>query len=569
MGKSEADLKRFLESVDHKSYPAYKGAKGLWEFRKYTLGIDHVQGDPFAAPSKLSVRMKGRVAGIPEEYYKEAHRRVTMEDFLIRSFGQRISRLNFRKTGSGKSGVIFTSRPGQEIFSRSACEINDCTGDLILRFEVGFPAFGRSINADGLIEILIEKLPGAIEDALLYERLNHGAIERAMFLADDQLAIRSQLDEMGLCAFVADGSVLPRESGVSQRPMKDAVAFASPESLSVTIETPHRGKVSGMGIRKGITLIVGGGYHGKSTLLKALEQGVYNHIGGDGRELCLTDCSAMKVRAEDGRSIRNVDISLFINDLPNSKDTRSFSTEDASGSTSQAANVVEALEAQTRLLLIDEDTCATNFMVRDALMQRVVARDEEPITPFLERITGLYQMKGMSTILVAGSSGAFFYVADTIIQMDRYMPKEITEMAKAAASEFDDAPQTRGDFREPFLQRVPVPDRQLQHGDRIKTKTLDMYAFSLDREHVELRGLEQIVDTEQTAALAAALKYLYRNILDGKKTVLESVEELMGLIGQKGVAVLYDGGTPAPGLALFRKEELIGCLNRFRRLKVR
>ena len=100
-----------------------------------------------------------------------------------------------------------------------------------------------------------------------------------------------------------------------------------------------------MGIRKGITLIVGGGYHGKSTLLKALEAGVYNHIAGDGREFVITDDTAFKLRAEDGRSITGVDISPFIKNLPNKKDTVHFSTEDASGSTSQAANLMEALES--------------------------------------------------------------------------------------------------------------------------------------------------------------------------------------------------------------------------------
>ena len=209
-------------------------------------------------------------------------------------------------------------------------------------------------------------------------------------------------------------------------PMKDAVTFQSPDSMEVTMDLPHKGKIKGMGIRKGVTLIVGGGYHGKSTLLKALELGVYNHIAGDGREYVITDDSAMKLRAEDGRSIQNVDISMFIHNLPNGKDTLSFYTEDASGSTSQAANTVEAIEMGSSVFLIDEDTSATNFMIRDELMQRVVQRDVEPIIPFIDRVRELYESYGISTILVAGSCGSYFHKADTILQMNRYEPMEIT-----------------------------------------------------------------------------------------------------------------------------------------------
>ena len=212
-----------------------------------------------------------------------------------------------------------------------------------------------------------------MEQAFFYHNLDADRIREAVELAEDQQAIRNQLDVHGLVAFVANGSILPRESGVSARPMKQSVAFVSPESLQVTLQLPHKGSITGMGIPKGITLIVGGGYHGKSTLLNALELGVYDHIAGDGREYVTADETAIKLRSEDGRFIKNADISMFINDLPNGRDTHDFSTADASGSTSQAAGIVEGIEAGSRLFLLDEDTSATNFMVRDELMAQLVA----------------------------------------------------------------------------------------------------------------------------------------------------------------------------------------------------
>ena len=334
------------------------------------------------------------------------------------------------------------------------------------------------------------------------------------------------LPKLGLCAFVADGSILPRESGVSSRPMKGGVKFKAPEELKVTLDLPHKGKLTGMGIRKGITLIVGGGYHGKSTLLKALELGVYNHIAGDGREYVITDDTAMKIRAEDGRSIRKTDISMFINDLPNGKDTVNFVTEDASGSTSQAANVVESIEAGTSLLLIDEDTSATNFMIRDELMQRVIHRDMEPITPFIDRIRELYESYGISTVIVAGSSGAYFHIADSIIQMDRYVPKDITVYAKKEAESFPvlsgpDAPAGKPDF-----SRCPGPSQAFKSGDRIKMKTIAREGVMINKETIDLRYVEQITDSEQVTALGYCVKYAQKNILDGRKNLRRIVDEL-------------------------------------------
>ena len=462
------DLKKLLERLDRRGYPAYRDTRGSYQFPDYVLSIDHVQGDPFAAPSRLSIHVSGRRAGFPRELYRLPCQRLALQDELTRRFGRQAARFSFQARGSGQSGLIAVSRCGQEVLERTACRLDEGSGDLLLRLEVGFPADGRTINARELGKILLDYLPQCVAASLLWRNLDAGRLQAVADLAEDQQAIREALPKLGLCAFVADGSILPRASGVSQKPMEGAVPFRSPRELAVTLDLPHRGKITGMGIPKGITLIVGGGYHGKSTLLKALEVGVYNHIAGDGREYVIADSSAVKIRAEDGRSIRRTDISMFIHDLPNGRDTSAFVSEDASGSTSQAANVVESMEAGTSLLLIDEDTSATNFMVRDELMQRVIHRDMEPITPFIERMQELYQDYGISTILVAGSSGAYFEPSDTIIQMDRYIPREITETAKEAAREYPglELPEKKGSL--PGFDRRPGRNPGILHKGRIK-----------------------------------------------------------------------------------------------------
>ena len=566
--QTAAELRSLLNRIDRRGYPAYKDTRGTYQFPNYILSIDHVQGDPFAAPSRLSILVKGRAAGFPPELYDRPHRRIALQDQLTRRFGAAAERFSFQAKGSGQSGLIAVSRCGQEVLERTACRLDPKSGDVLMRFQVGFPANGRTVNAGELGKILFDFLPKCAEQALFYQNLDRERLRAAVDLAEDQHCIREQLPGLGLCAFVANGSVLPRASGVSSQPMGDGVKFMSPKELEVTLDLPRGRRITGMGIRRGVTLIVGGGYHGKSTLLGALELGVYDHIAGDGREYVITDPSAVKIRAEDGRSIRKTDISLFISGLPNGKDTAAFETEDASGSTSQAANVIESIEAGTSLLLIDEDTSATNFMVRDELMQRVIRRDMEPITPFIERVRELYESYGVSTVLVAGSSGAYFHVADTVIQMDRYVPRDITALAKAEAGNFPirvDPPKPAAPL---CFDRRPQPSPSFSGGDRTKIKTLPREGVMVNKEVIDLRYVEQLVDSEQLTALGYCVVYALRNLLDGRRDLRRVTDELEAAIDRGTLAALCGDRSGVPGLARPRRQEILACLNRCRGLRI-
>ena len=579
--KNSEELRQQLRSINRKSYPAYKGLKSLYHFGNYILSIDHVQGDPFASPSHVSIQISHRDAGFPVEYYKDTLTGTTLCDYLTRQFEKQVSQYSFRAKGSGKSGLLTVSHCGQEILSRTACEITE--KGITARFFVGFPANGRTINATELEKILFDFLPVCIQKSFFYSSLNAKELQNYIELAEDQEFIRQTLPAKNLCAFIADGSILPRESGISSRPMKASVPFTSPDSLRISINLPHKGKITGMGIPKGITLIVGGGYHGKSTLLNALELGVYNHIPGDGREYVITDATAVKLRSEDGRFIKDVDISMFINDLPNKKDTRCFSTLDASGSTSQAAGIVESMEAGSHLFLLDEDTSATNFMVRDAFMQQVIQREKEPITPFLERAEDLYKKAGISTILVAGSSGAFFHIADTIIQMDNYVPKDITASVKKLCCQYPLPSVSVTDFQLPHSHRImsrpAESSKRLRHNsrgnhsdcgatkpERLKTRISGTDGFSLGRQEIDLRYTEQLIDAEQTAALGLLLKYAVEHLADGRRTLPEIVQFLWKNLSLHGLSFFTENQKISCGYATPRIQEIYACLNRYRGL---
>lgn len=563
--RTASELREQLKRIDHRNYPAYKELRGQYDFGDYILSIDHVQGDPFAAPSRLSVLVSGSRAGFPAELFDTMPKRITLQDQLTRAFGRAIQKGSFQAKGSGKSGLLSVSRCGQQVLERTALRIAG-GGAITLRFEAGFPASGRTIQAGELGKMLFTILPEGVRSSLFYERADREKLKRAVRLCENQQFIREKLEELSLCAFVADGSILPRESGVSERPMKGAVPFQSPETLRITLALPDGSKISGMGIPKGITLFVGGGYHGKSTILQALQNGVYNHIEGDGREYVITDDTAFKLRAEDGRSISGVDISPFIKNLPNGKDTVHFSTEDASGSTSQAANLMEAAESGSRLLLIDEDTSATNFMIRDQLMSQVITPFEEPITPFISRVRSLYTDLGISTVIVAGSSGSYFHVADRVIQMKEYVPYDITRKAKQAAEAF---PSMTGE-KEPFpsftKRRVPKPDPVIQKEDRVKLKAMGTSELMLSRECVELRYLEQLKDQEQTLALAYLLRYVEKKLFDGKKSLEEIGMLLEKQLREQGMESMFERGETIASLARPRKQEIMACINRYRRL---
>ncbi|WP_294730775.1 ABC-ATPase domain-containing protein [uncultured Faecalibaculum sp.] len=558
--KTAEELKQILNRIEGRPYPAYKDTQGIYSFGPFLLSVDHVQGDPFAAPSDVSVLVKQ--PGFPKEILQSRQTRIAAQDMILRFFGQALNQAAVRGKGSGKSGRLSVTRPGQEILERTSCHISE-DGAIRVRFNIGFPANGRRILARELERILFVTVPEVVNKSLIYRNYTpkmKEQLEEAWKLAADQSAIREQLDALGLAAFVADGSILPRESGVSQKPMKDAIPFEAPASLRVEVDTPWRGKLTGLGIRKGITLIAGGGYHGKSTLLEALERGVYDHIAGDGRELVITDATAVKSRAEDGRSVQDVNISGFITNLPNGKDTEAFSTEDASGSTSQAAGLAEALEAGARTLLIDEDTSAANFMIRDNLMQEVVHGDQEPIIPFVDRVRELRDSKGVSTILVAGSSGAFFDKADTVIQMDQYIPRDITEKAREAAKNYT--------FKEkenlrPFDSTSTRIVHKAKESERSRVRSRGMDTISIDRQDIDMRYVEQLVDPEQLAAIGQLLRLANREIVDDRKTLSEVVSALQKRMESGGL----DETVRGHGAAV-RPQELFAAFNRQRFQKI-
>lgn len=563
-------LRDKLYSIDGRGYGAYKSLEGAYSFERFTLYIDHVQSDPFAPPSRIRARVSQNIAAFPRELFSSPERRVALQDFLTREFARAVEHPARGGRGTGKSGLVAIDRCGQEILERTAMLVDR---DFVeARFVVGLPARGRTVMGGEAVSIFLELVPAVVGKSLVYKNINGDLAREHVDMVQDQEFLRDMLRERGLVAFVGNGAVLPRESGISNRPLISgkAIPFQSPPELEAEFNLPNRGKVTGMGIPKGVTLIVGGGYHGKSTLLRAVERGVYNHIPGDGREMVITVGDAVKIRAEDGRSVVNTGISGFINNLPFGRDTRSFSSDNASGSTSQAANIVEALESGTNLLLLDEDTSATNFMIRDGRMQELVSKEFEPITPFIDRVRELYKNMGVSTILVVGGSGDYFGVADLVIMMQNYRSFDVTKKAAQIAGQHHNLRKTEvfGDFGH-IAGRVPLPESfKLDERGKVKARGLD--GISYGRMDINLQYVEQLVDASQTNAIADIIKYAAQKYVDGKKSLPEVVDVVLKDIRQGGLDVISPFRGQHPGdYALPRKYEIMAAVNRFRNLKIK
>jgi predicted ABC-class ATPase len=554
-----AHLSQSLRQLDGKSYPAYKDLRGGYRFADFELWIDHVQGDPFAAPSRCCIRLSH---DFPDWTTENASRRRALCDYLHRHFAASCRRLSKGERVSGKSGAIAIAPLGQEILERSAVVIKG--GHLEVRFQVGLPAFGRRIAGQQASAILLEEIPAIVADSLWHGAQNAQRLREHLLTCEDADALRLLLPGLRCVAFVADGALLPRASGVDDRPLRGGLPFQSPLSLRRTVELPNR-QLSGMAIPEGITLIVGGGFHGKSTLLRAIERGVYNHLPGDGREFVVSRAEAVKIRAEDGRFVKQTDISAFIGALPGGQDTTRFSTENASGSTSQAANVVEAIEAGAQVLLIDEDTSATNFMIRDQRMQHLV--QQEPITSFVDRVQALYTQHGISSLLVIGGSGLYLDVAHTVIGLSAYRPEDLSARAREVARHIP-APREVAAHSPLALPvpRMPLPASfDAFKGGREKTRAFDTRSLQFGETEIDLSAVEQLVEQGQLNAIAAAMLYAREHCAG--HSLPELLDALEYLIDTQGLDALRPQRTGS--LATFRRFELAAAINRLRALEIR
>lgn len=564
------NIKQTLSDIDNKDYVNYQSLLGSYDFSLFKLIIHQIPKDPFAPPHTGIYRIQVQRSDKRIVNYQTSSKiqTIAFADYLARAFSVACEKFYKGIRGTGYSGLISINKPGQAILERNNIIVSD---DLIeVRCFLGMPGDRRIIKSDIAEQMFLQELPEIVEAALLKEKVDYDALTKHIETAEDADFIRKNLDSLGLIAFIANNSILPRESGISDKPLldKNVTSFVAPDNLSYEIKLPNKGLIKGLGIKKGVTLIVGGGFHGKSTLLQTIENGIYNHTPNDGREFCVSNNKSVKVRSYSGRRVINTDISTFINNLPYESDTTSFSTENASGSTSQAANIVEAIEVGAEVLLMDEDTCATNFMIRDSKMLQLISKDDEPITPFIDKVEQLYSEKNISTVLVLGGVGDYFDVSDHIIQMINYLPIDVTEIAHKIS--LTDKKNRYNKINGSFINihdRIPKKnsfDPINKHG-KYSIFATDNYHINFGDEFIDLTDIEQLMELSQTKALGFAIEYAKAH-MDKNTTLRNVVEKVEKDINLNGLDVISD--KMSGHFAIFRKFELAFALNRLRSIDV-
>lgn len=563
-------LQEKITPLDGMGYGGFQSLIGTYDFEQFVLIIEQIPKDPYAPPHTGIYRVQFPLdaTAIEADMIDSRTGEIACRDFYARQFFYNSTKIDGKRRGPGYSGIITVNEPGQTILERSSVVING--NNLEIRCFVGLPASGRNIKAKLAIKMLLEELPEIVRLSLHRDHTDIDQLLSHIHSARDAEFLRQKLPDKGLVAFIADGAILPRESGISDRAMnKDSIIpFESPESLKTEIDLPYAGKITGMGIPEGITLFVGGGYHGKSTLLQAIEMGVYDHIAGDGRERCVSLAETVKVRSYSGRHVVKTDISPFIRNLPFREDTSAFSTENASGSTSQAANIIEAMEVGAKVILMDEDTCATNFMIRDMHMQKLVKKSDEPITSYIDKVRQLYHEKKISTILALGGVGDYFEVADQVIQMIKYHPKDVSAQAKDIICNYP-TKRTKEDVEYPIQPkaRIPIPESvdPMSEYRKWRLYTTEVNTLHFGQNKIDLTDLEQLIELSQTKAIGFSMLYA-RKYMNGERTLKQVIDLVMADIEENGLDILSE--KISGHFAQFRSFELAFALNRMRSFNV-
>ena len=560
-----------LKAINGRDYGAYQSLLGGYDYPNFKLAIDQIPKDPYAPPHTgiYVVQVQQGDSDFMHDLKGSKITEVAFRDFMARQFYEATGKVSKGRRGTGFSGVITIDEPGQAVLERSSVVIN--TEFIEVRFFMGLPASGRKIDARIAEIMFFEELPEIVEIALLRDNIDMKSLRYHIDTVYAAEFIRDQLEPLGLVAFISDNAILPRTSGTSDKPLteKMAVPFKSPERTSIEIKLPGGNKIKGMGIPKGVTLITGGGYHGKSTLLNGIELGIYNHIPGDGREKCVSHPETLKIRSYSGRYVEKVDISSFIRNLPYGKDTTEFSTENASGSTSQATSIMEAIEAGAKVLLMDEDTCATNFMIRDEKMQKLVQKNDEPITPFIDKVKQLYLERDISTILVIGGSGDYFDVSDKIIHMNRYIPMDVTEKAKEISQRsLTKRKEEDKDYPIRVKERIPLSESIDPYNEYHKRSVYvtEVNKLKFGRAFIDLTDVEQLIEMAQTKAIGESILYV-KKYMDEKNTLRGIIDRLMDDVDRKGLDVLSK--RKSGHFARFRGLELALAINRIRGLRMK
>lgn len=563
-------LRDKLYTLEGKPYAAYKALEGEYRFDRFVLYLDYMQADPGGPPSPMRVRVDQAEVRLAPDLWATPVRRIALADFLARRWQDAVRKGGRSGRPGGRSAGYVIEAGNQQVLERTACHIAE---DFVeIRGGVLLPSEGRRALPKDAQALLLDGLPQIVDMALMAEHPSRSVdvIQRYLDVIEDAEALRAQLPARGLVAFIADGAMLPREAASDRPRLAHVVTFHAPAELRVTLEAPHRGPVTGLGIPRGVTLITGPAFSGRSTLLRTIAAGVYAHLPGDGREYCVTAPDAVAVVREGGRRVEAVPLAPFIRGLPGGEDVRRYRAEHAPDLLSQVAGLMEALELGSTVLLFDEDTTAPALLAADPFRGALMPQTDDPVVPVRDLARALFAEHGVSSIIVGGAAAGFAGVADRIIGMDGFRPVDLTAAANAAAAARGaggTGPQGFGGI----AQRVPAGESVAPFKTRrVRSEPRGERAVGIGREVLDLAGAEQLVEPGQIRAVGDAIVFAAeKGYVDGTRSLREIVGLIDGDVSERGLAVLSQFQGHPGDYARPRRHEIAAAFNRLRTLRIR
>lgn len=544
-------IRSVLERINGRGYKSYKSLVGLSEVvDRVRVTVIKVQGDPFAPPSVVKLEHN---TNMPDWSLQAP---VATSDCILRRLRVLLKKFSMKGVGEGNSGVLSVPKLAPIMIRRSSLEVVK-TGvgraRIVARVHVGLPSRGRRVVSGAAEELLLERLPKAFTSSV---SVGEDKLRRHVETWIEQEHIRARLEDMGLVSFVGDGSILPRRCGGCWEPLEDAVPFESPPSLRVSVDLPTGRSITGMGIRRGLTVVSGPAYHGKTTLIEAVSAGVWNHIPGDGREYVITIRESFVVMSENGRRVTCVDLTPWLSEMPGASNLSCFTTSDASGATSVAATIQESIELGARLLIIDEDNVATNIIHRDYWLEELIGR--KTLHTVADLAPGL-KRAGVSVIVVATGSSELLSRADHVIVMNEYKALDLTHKARQVTAKKDTSDGVV-EYRAPRGRRMTASMRL----DKAKLRGRMLEVRGAD-ELIDLRPLVQLEEeTQLKTVVEATLRILAKGGVDTIGSECKDVEAKLARGGFREVV----GKEPGPSLSEARALDIGFLINRMPWLRV-
>jgi predicted ABC-class ATPase len=558
--KDKLEFYTILGEIDGREYVDLARLMGDYDFNRYIVKISNVPQSAEETGLSVVVRVTHAVAGFPEGLISSPIRRTALEDLLTRKLAAAIEgQATFDGNGVARRRIV-APRPGQKILPRSTVQITDDFTDV--RLSVLIPTQRGRLDGQAFQTVFFDDLPMVVQDALIYCNMDTAEVEVFVGLMEDADQLRQSLPARGLIGFVASGSLVARLPGSDQPDVAAERTITVDPSLLVSLDTPHRGAVEGLGINSGITLILGDAFSGRIELMRALASGIYNHVPGDGREYIVTMPDSVYIPAEPGRSVHRVDIGSL---LPE----EDYSTASAGACHAQAATLIEALEAGARVILLDEADACPGFLGGDDRVDRLLG-NASGITPLSARVRQMAQELGVSTIVAGNVSvSSFIPVADTILAVRDGVITDITREAKDAFDGVSVAAVPEYDFTRLIeTARWVVPssiDASIGRHDGV-IGIEDGWQIRFGRYTIDLGSNCQIADAQQALTLGLIIEYARQRYLDKARPMrelLDLVERDLSMEGLEQVTRELRGDLARP-----RRYEIAAALNRLPSLRV-